>query len=259
MALQMTRTDEGRIRELIDDWMNAARANDIDGVMAAYAPDIRSFDAIAQLQFGVDAYRKHGKRMAMCPNPIFEINDLEIETCDGVASAISARAAARRGTTARSRPAGCGSRCACARAAAGGQSRTSTFRRPSTRRAARRCSTSRHSASRKRGAPTSRRGLDEPFARPSIPAMVQRVRIGPMATLVDERMLDERLARLEAARPWSPRVVSRLEALIRTDDDAALFRVNPLRSRASGASTRVRRSTCSCTPPRSGCSRWTGS
>jgi class 3 adenylate cyclase len=49
-----------------------------------------------------------------------------------------------------------------------------------------------------------------------------------MATLVDERMLDERLARLEAARPWSPRVVSRLETLIRTGDDAALFRVNPL-------------------------------
>ncbi|MGH6913210.1 MAG: DUF5939 domain-containing protein, partial [Geminicoccales bacterium] len=48
-----------------------------------------------------------------------------------------------------------------------------------------------------------------------------------MATLVDERTLDERLARLEAARPWSPRVVSRLEALIRTDDDAALFRINP--------------------------------
>jgi class 3 adenylate cyclase len=48
-----------------------------------------------------------------------------------------------------------------------------------------------------------------------------------MATLVDERVLDERLARLEAARPWSPRVVSRLEALIRTGDDAALFRVNP--------------------------------
>jgi class 3 adenylate cyclase len=49
-----------------------------------------------------------------------------------------------------------------------------------------------------------------------------------MATLVDERTLDERLARLEATRPWSPRVVSRLEGLIRTDDDAALFRINPL-------------------------------
>ena len=48
-----------------------------------------------------------------------------------------------------------------------------------------------------------------------------------MATLVDERALDERLARLEAARSWSPRIVSRLEALIRTDDDGALFRVNP--------------------------------
>jgi class 3 adenylate cyclase len=48
-----------------------------------------------------------------------------------------------------------------------------------------------------------------------------------MATLVDELMLDEGLARLEAARAWSPRVVSRLEALIRADDDAALFRVNP--------------------------------
>ena len=39
--------------------------------------------------------------------------------------------------------------------------------------------------------------------------------------------LDERLAQLEAARSWSPRVVSRLESLIRDGDDAALFRVNP--------------------------------
>jgi len=48
-----------------------------------------------------------------------------------------------------------------------------------------------------------------------------------MAMLADERALDERLARLEAARAWSPRVVSRLEALIRDGEDAALFRVNP--------------------------------
>jgi class 3 adenylate cyclase len=48
-----------------------------------------------------------------------------------------------------------------------------------------------------------------------------------MATVVDERALDQRLGRLEAARSWSPRVVSRLEALIREGDDAALFRVNP--------------------------------
>ena len=48
-----------------------------------------------------------------------------------------------------------------------------------------------------------------------------------MATAVDERALDERLARLETARSWGPRVVSRLEALLREGDDAALFRVNP--------------------------------
>ena len=48
-----------------------------------------------------------------------------------------------------------------------------------------------------------------------------------MPTLIDERALDERLARLEVARPWSPRVVSRLEALIRTGKDGELFRVNP--------------------------------
>ncbi len=48
-----------------------------------------------------------------------------------------------------------------------------------------------------------------------------------MATVIDERAFDERLARLEAARAWSPRIVSRLEALIRDGEDEALFRVNP--------------------------------
>ena len=48
-----------------------------------------------------------------------------------------------------------------------------------------------------------------------------------MAVVLDERALDERLARLEAARSWSPRLVSRLESLLRDPDDAAVFRVNP--------------------------------
>jgi class 3 adenylate cyclase len=45
---------------------------------------------------------------------------------------------------------------------------------------------------------------------------------------VDEQLLEQRFAALEAARGWSPRVVSRLETLIRSGDDAALFRINPL-------------------------------
>jgi uncharacterized protein (TIGR02246 family) len=88
MALQMTRTDqEAQVRGLIDAWVEAARANDIDRIMAAYAPDILSFDAIGQLQFkGIDAYRKHWQAcIAMCPSPIFEIHDLGIEAGDGVA------------------------------------------------------------------------------------------------------------------------------------------------------------------------------
>jgi len=44
---------------------------------------------------------------------------------------------------------------------------------------------------------------------------------------INEQLLDERLAALEAARPWSPRVISKLESEIRGGDDAALFRVNP--------------------------------
>src|SRR5687767_4112403 len=48
-----------------------------------------------------------------------------------------------------------------------------------------------------------------------------------MPTL-NEALLDERLAQLERARNWSPRIISKLEAFIRTADDYALFRVDPL-------------------------------
>jgi class 3 adenylate cyclase len=49
-----------------------------------------------------------------------------------------------------------------------------------------------------------------------------------MAGPVDEQLLDERLALLEKAKAWSPRVVSKLESLLRSSDEAVLFRVNPL-------------------------------
>lgn len=50
----------------------------------------------------------------------------------------------------------------------------------------------------------------------------------PITIEIDEVLLEERLAALEVARSWSPRLVSRLEALIRSADDAELFRINPL-------------------------------
>jgi hypothetical protein len=47
-----------------------------------------------------------------------------------------------------------------------------------------------------------------------------------MAAEVNEQLLDERLAELEKARAWSPRLLS-LESHIRSADEEGLFRVNP--------------------------------
>jgi len=53
--------------------------------------------------------------------------------------------------------------------------------------------------------------------------------------MIDEKKLEERLTALEAAKAWSPRVVSRIETLLRSPDDAALFRINPIRFAADKA------------------------
>jgi hypothetical protein len=37
-----------------------------------------------------------------------------------------------------------------------------------------------------------------------------------MTAAINEKLLEDRLGTLEAARSWSPRVVSRLEALVRS-------------------------------------------
>src|ERR1700760_2219008 len=46
--------------------------------------------------------------------------------------------------------------------------------------------------------------------------------------MIDEKKLEERLVALEAAKSWSPRVVSRLEMLLRAGPDEALYRINPI-------------------------------
>ena len=46
--------------------------------------------------------------------------------------------------------------------------------------------------------------------------------------MIDEKNLEERLVALEAAKSWSPRVVSRLETLLRSGADEALYRINPI-------------------------------
>lgn len=47
-------------------------------------------------------------------------------------------------------------------------------------------------------------------------------------TSVDERLLESRMTEIEQARNWSPRVISKFEALIRSADESSVYRVNPL-------------------------------
>ncbi|HEY5040183.1 MAG TPA: DUF5939 domain-containing protein, partial [bacterium] len=46
---------------------------------------------------------------------------------------------------------------------------------------------------------------------------------------INAQLLDEKLALLEKARAWSPRVISKFEAFLDSPDDYALFRANPYR------------------------------
>lgn len=82
------KSEESKIRELIDRWAQASRVKDLDGIMACYAPDIVAFDAIAQLQFkGMDAYRKHWQYCFgfMESDMIFDIHELSIAVGSDVA------------------------------------------------------------------------------------------------------------------------------------------------------------------------------
>jgi uncharacterized protein (TIGR02246 family) len=52
-------TDEAEIRAVVDGWVKAISAKDIDAVMSHYAADIVTFDLAPPLQYtGVDALKK---------------------------------------------------------------------------------------------------------------------------------------------------------------------------------------------------------
>ena len=87
-ARTMTTRDETEIRARLDDWAEATRAKDIEGILAHYVPDILSFDCHSQLQLqGVQAHREHLAACLPCIQGAmtFEIHDLEITAQYGVA------------------------------------------------------------------------------------------------------------------------------------------------------------------------------
>ncbi|QXE11279.1 MULTISPECIES: YybH family protein [Pseudomonas] len=78
------------IQALINTYREAVMTKNVDKVMALYADDIVSFDAIKALQFkGKAAYRAHWEAcMQMCPGPhVFEFHEIAIETADNLAFA----------------------------------------------------------------------------------------------------------------------------------------------------------------------------
>lgn len=50
-----------------------------------------------------------------------------------------------------------------------------------------------------------------------------------MGNKINEEILEQKLEELEKSKSWSPRVISKLEGLIRSGDDYSLFRINPLK------------------------------
>jgi uncharacterized protein (TIGR02246 family) len=89
MAIEETRTkSEAAIRELIDGFVKAIRAKDIEGVMSVFAPEVVSFDLGPPLQHGGgETFKKRWQELfEPFQGPInYEVRDLSITAGDDVA------------------------------------------------------------------------------------------------------------------------------------------------------------------------------
>src|SRR5579859_2867126 len=73
--------DEAEIKRVIEGYVEAFRAKDLDGIMSMYAPEVVTFDVVPPLQYvGADAMRKRWEEaFSSLPGPFgYEIADLSI-------------------------------------------------------------------------------------------------------------------------------------------------------------------------------------
>jgi ketosteroid isomerase-like protein len=80
--------DEIAIKRLIEGYVEAFRAKDLDGIMSMYAPEVVTFDVVPPLQYvGADAMRKRWEEaFSSLPGPIgYEIADLSITVGEDMA------------------------------------------------------------------------------------------------------------------------------------------------------------------------------
>ena len=145
-------TAEAQIYALIDAWVQAIRAKDVNGVMSHYAADIVTFDLAPPLQYvGAEVLRKNLQEwFATFRGPVgYEMRDLSITASDDVAFCHSRNRISGTRTTAKKRTSGCVRPFATARLMASGWSRMSMHRCLSTWMAAtERRLTSSHSTAR---------------------------------------------------------------------------------------------------------------
>src|SRR5215470_15535859 len=73
---------EALIRQRVEDWANALRAKDIDGVMSLYAPNNVTFDITPPLRyFGADNKRRVWQEVfARFTSIAYEVRDLNVTT-----------------------------------------------------------------------------------------------------------------------------------------------------------------------------------
>lgn len=84
--------DAGQVRELIEQWADAVRRKDIDGILRHHSPDFVMFDVPPPLQCrGIDAYRETWPLFfgASPQPPVFDIVDLTVTAGADVAFAFA--------------------------------------------------------------------------------------------------------------------------------------------------------------------------
>lgn len=86
-------SEEAKIKSMVAEWSEAVRNKDLDKIMAIYADDIVSFDAVEKLRFtGKDEYGKHWKAcFDLCPGgeSKFEPGDMTVVADGNIAFAYS--------------------------------------------------------------------------------------------------------------------------------------------------------------------------
>ncbi|HKA19224.1 MAG TPA: SgcJ/EcaC family oxidoreductase [Blastocatellia bacterium] len=80
--------EEGMIRRLTEEWVDALRARDLDRMMKNYSPDVTVFDISPPLQYvGAEAYRRKWEQMfKSIEGPIgYEVREMTVTAGDEVA------------------------------------------------------------------------------------------------------------------------------------------------------------------------------